>query len=423
MAAEQRRSAASGECPLPPVPSRRLWHLAGNLLLALAASVATYAALEMMLRLAAHRILPGGESFSTASIFRPEDDPVGYALEPGSSRILCAGGAYTVRDRINALGLRDVERRYANPSGIGRILLLGDSFTFGQGVPMEGCFARRMERDLRGVEVINSGVPGYGLDQEYLLYKDRAHRFGADLVLLVFFINDLDFPSSMDLVRDDSGLPVRFSHRSEVVARREAKAPHGLRGAISSCLRAHSLLYALVRDRLDTLRYRLDHPDAKPASHGRRPDYLTVFLRSPNGEAMEKWEHGFRTLDALRALVEGNGSQLAIASIPASWQLSEDRFDRWARFFGVDPKTISRTKPDEMLAEWCRRTGTPFLPLLDAFDGREGAGLYFPYDLHLDSRGHEIAAEAIEAFLRARHLVPGGGTGAGGRTERAGNPR
>ena len=423
MAAEQRRSAASGECPPPPVPSRRLRHLAGNLLLALAASVATYAALEIMLRVAAHRILPGGESFSTACIFRPEDDPVGYALEPGTSRILCAGGAYTVRDRINSLGLRDVERRYENPSGIGRILLLGDSFTFGQGVPMESCFARRMDRDLRGVEVINSGVPGYGLDQEYLLYKDRARRFGADLVLLVFFVNDLDFPASMDLVRDESGLPVRFRHRSEVVARREARAPRGLRGAISSCLKAHSVLYSLVRDRLDTLRYRLEHSDAIPGAQGRRPDYLTVFLTAPDGEAKEKWERGFRTLDALRALVERNGSHLAIASIPASWQLSEERFDGWAGYFGVDPRTISRTKPDEMLAGWCRRTGTPFLPLLDAFDGRGSAGLYFPYDLHLSSRGHEIAAEAIEAFLRARHLVPGDRAGTGERTQPAGTPR
>ena len=421
MAAEQRGAAASAECPTGPVLSPRLRRLAGNLLLALAASAATFATLETALRIAAHRILPGGESFTTASIFHPEDDPVGYALEPGTSRILCAGGAYTVRDRINALGLRDVERSYENPSGNGRILLLGDSFTFGQGVPMEDCFARKMERDLRGVEVINSGVPGYGLDQEYLLYKDRGQRFDPDLVVLVFFVNDLEFPSSMDLVRDRSGLPVRFSHRSEVVARREAKAPHGLSGAISSCLRAHSLLYSLVRDRLDTLRYRLAHPDAKPDLDARRPSYLTVFLSAPDAAATEKWERGFRTLDALHALVEGNGGKLAIASIPASWQLSEDRFDRWAGFYGVDPKTISRTKPDEMLAGWCRRTGTPFLPLLDTFDGREG--LYFNYDLHLDSRGHALAAEAIEAFLRARHLVPGDRTGARGRTERAGAPR
>jgi len=411
MTVEQRGApATSGHAPIPS-RSGRFRRLTGNLILALVACTATYAAVEIALRLAAHRILPGGEWLTTATVFRQGDDPVGYSLRPGASRLLCTGGAYTVRDRINSLGLRDVERTYENPSGAGRILLLGDSFTFGQGVPMDDCFARRMERELGGVQVINAGVPGYGLDQEYLLYKDRAYKFGAEVVLLVFFINDLEFPTSMNLVRDDSGLPVRFSHRSEVVEQREAKAPRGLRGAVSSWMKAHSLLYSLVRNRIDNLRYRLRNPDAEPAEREGYPGYLTVFLKEPDEETAAKWERGFRTLDALRTLVEGNGGKLAIASIPASWQLSEDRLDKWAAGFGFDPSTLSRTKPDEMLDGWCRKTGTPFLPLLHAYDGQERTDLYFPYDLHLNSRGHEIAAKEIEAFLKARDLVPGVRTG------------
>lgn len=404
---DERSGAPAGSSPEAP-PRRRLRHrrLLANLLLALAASAATYAAVEITLRLAAHRILPGGEWLTTAGIFRPGDDPVGYSLEPGASRLLCTGGAYTVRDRINSLGLRDVERTFANPSGIGRILLLGDSFTFGQGVSMEESFARRMEKQLGGVEVINAGVPGYGLDQEYLLYKDRAHKFGADLVILVFFINDLEFPTSMNLVRDDSGLPASFSHRPEVVAKRLAKAPRGLRGAVSSWLKAHSLLYSLVRNRLDNMRYRMQNPDEEQVTREGYPGYLTLFFREPDEATREKWERGFQTLDALHALVVSHGAKLAVASIPASWQLSDDRLEKWAAGFGVDPARLSRRKPDEMLAGWCRKTGTPFLGLLDAFDGQERTEIYFPYDLHLNAKGHEIAASQIEGFLRARDLVP-----------------
>jgi len=50
--------------------------------------------------------------------------------------------------------------------------------------------------------------------------------------------------------------------------------------------------------------------------------------------------------------------------------------------------------------EWCERSGTECLDLLDAFDGGSREELYFPHDLHWTAKGHETAAGAIEPLVR-----------------------
>jgi lysophospholipase L1-like esterase len=51
--------------------------------------------------------------------------------------------------RINAQGFRDRERVRPKPSGMYRILVLGDSVTFGFGVQPEESFTRLLEAELK----------------------------------------------------------------------------------------------------------------------------------------------------------------------------------------------------------------------------------------------------------------------------------
>lgn len=96
--------------------------------------------------------------------------------------------------RINQQGLR-ADREYATPkpSGIRRILVLGDSFVFGSGVESGETFAARLESARRGLEVLNLGVPGYTSTHAVELLAKRGLRFEPDGVVL--FISDNDFYS------------------------------------------------------------------------------------------------------------------------------------------------------------------------------------------------------------------------------------
>jgi len=96
---------------------------------------------------------------------------------------------YTSNVKINSKGIRDEEHEYAKGGGIFRILVLGDSMTWGFGVEAEERYTDVLE-DMLGnnFETINMGTSGYGTDQEYLLLKEDGIKYNPDLVIFDFDI-------------------------------------------------------------------------------------------------------------------------------------------------------------------------------------------------------------------------------------------
>jgi lysophospholipase L1-like esterase len=108
-------------------------------------------------------------------------------------------GAYV---EINSMGLRDREFEIKKPTGTYRILVLGDSITFGFGVEPQHAFCEVLERRLnveiapglrnKRFEVINSGVGNYNTAQEVAYFTHRGQILNPDLVLLAFYVNDAE---------------------------------------------------------------------------------------------------------------------------------------------------------------------------------------------------------------------------------------
>jgi hypothetical protein len=99
----------------------------------------------------------------------------------------------------NAQGLRmDYDLSVEKLPGSRRILLVGDSFTFGYGVQQNEAFPAELQRlldpDHRRIEVINAGfASGFTLDTEYLFTREVGAKWHPDLVLVgVSLSNDLD---------------------------------------------------------------------------------------------------------------------------------------------------------------------------------------------------------------------------------------
>jgi len=135
-----------------------------------------------------------------------------FVLDPGDGRCvgLEPGGESTyngtvlrippVVHAVNEHGYRGPARPPARTDEVLRIVALGDSFTFGQGVAAEHALPSQLEtllQDRRGdgtVEVLNFGVPGYNLRESTEQYLYFARRWQPDLVVLFLFENDLDKP-------------------------------------------------------------------------------------------------------------------------------------------------------------------------------------------------------------------------------------
>jgi lysophospholipase L1-like esterase len=101
---------------------------------------------------------------------------------------------------VNSLGLRGGE--VAQTKGVERrILVLGDSLVYGQGVGDDETVPHYLERALRSAaggdgawRVINGGLRGYGTAQELALLDELAERIDPDVVVLVWYWNDLAEP-------------------------------------------------------------------------------------------------------------------------------------------------------------------------------------------------------------------------------------
>jgi len=101
-------------------------------------------------------------------------------------------GATSDSGAITASGIR-ATREYAAapPPGVVRIAAFGDSFVHGDEVTTGETWAAALERALPGVEVLNYGVAGYGLDQALLRYECCGARLSPHVVLFGVITDDV----------------------------------------------------------------------------------------------------------------------------------------------------------------------------------------------------------------------------------------
>lgn len=110
------------------------------------------------------------------------DSRLGWSLKSFSIGYSDATGS-KIEYKINSHGLRSREAGYEKPDNIFRIILLGDSRTFGYGCSIEKHFSSLIENNFKDLEVINMGVCGYGVDQELLALELEGLKYRPDLVL------------------------------------------------------------------------------------------------------------------------------------------------------------------------------------------------------------------------------------------------
>ncbi|MGE3881283.1 MAG: SGNH/GDSL hydrolase family protein [Planctomycetota bacterium] len=94
----------------------------------------------------------------------------------------------------NSLGFRDLDFARAKPAGEYRVLALGDSFTYGLGVPLERTWPQLLEQHLRETgpaEVINAGWPNTSPADTLGWFAADGIAFEPDLVLVAICLNDL----------------------------------------------------------------------------------------------------------------------------------------------------------------------------------------------------------------------------------------
>jgi len=116
------------------------------------------------------------------------DAQLGWRNVPNlvTSRINAAGEEWSIRTD------QDGQRLLTQtPHARSRMLILGDSLSFGEGIDIEDRFDVRMLPSLSDMRIINTGTIGYGTDQEYVAFLNWKHVLRpGDIILIVLNKSD-----------------------------------------------------------------------------------------------------------------------------------------------------------------------------------------------------------------------------------------
>src|SRR5690348_14050375 len=114
------------------------------------------------------------------------DKACGYRHKPVQSVRFLGNGIF-----INQLGLRDAREFETKPEGTKRILVLGDSVTWG-GVTLRDSelFTWKLERSMPQTEVVNAGVNGYSVEQMVSLYESHLTALKPDVIVAYCITGD-----------------------------------------------------------------------------------------------------------------------------------------------------------------------------------------------------------------------------------------
>ena len=311
-----------------------------------------------------------------------EDPDLGWRLRPGHRHT----GPNGEQVAINSHGLRDPERPREKAPGTRRVVVLGDSFTFGSAIAAEDGFCRQLEGLLgTGVEVINAGVPRYSTIQEAGWLEREGLAWQPDALVVAFFVgNDV-----WENLTGTGGAALRVRD-GELV-----QAVHTERGFWRR-LRNRSHLYRLLKRLPSLLGDRLRGEDPLEREyHQLEAERMALCLRDEGASWAEGWEQTRAALARIRHLA--GALPVVLLVVPDEFQVDEGLRAAVCRRQRLDPQAYDLLRPQRRLAELAAANGFELVDPLPELQRRTGAGerLYLPLDSHWNRAGNQVAAEAL----------------------------
>jgi len=358
-----------------------------------------------------------------ASFYRLERE-FGYVLRPGAE-------GWNVKEhenyvRISSQGLRDREHTLQRPANVIRIAVVGDSFAEAREVDQDATYWSVMERELNRslpvgsprIEVINFGVDGYGLAQEYMVIKRRIWQYDPQIIILSGTLHSFVLRGSRKFGTNSAEGPVPFyvrrngelelddisvneqaafvspSHRSDVIA------------DLTNESRILSLVNALRR-KLSTeaneLERRIDGPASAVAGVSR--NYENGVLRGPvDPDYSEAWAVAEELIRHSQAEASRHHAEFWLFLLDMAPQVDPDAGKRMAmmRDLGIDDLFLA----DKSLADFATQEDIMHATLaqkmlafaeenhvvLHGFKNRRNKG-------HWNEMGHRVAGRLIAQEL------------------------
>lgn len=349
------------------------------------------------------------------------DDEIGWCLKPGTYLIKPPNRFNKHTAYINRYGIRCSDITPEKQEGETRIVILGDSFTYGKVSNEEEIFSSRLEKLLNGggggrrFDVLNAGVMGYGTAQEWLLMKRLAEKgIVGDVYVVMFFTNDI-----LDNLRlrnpdlsvnkyqpgyalDGNGrLVLEHPPYHQSVTGTDSASGNAQRPKRTNLLRILEIrIESFLQTKPEIIRalgkigLDIDFP--------RLPGLLNAWYHD------EVITRGVPLMKALLAEIrdeaERRDAVLLVGLIPSQVQIYSEVYGPMLEktFTGnelVDRFMSDQQRPQRIMGSICDELGVPFLDLYPILRDNNDKSLYIPREGHFSSGGHEITARSLSTFI------------------------
>lgn len=371
-----------------------------NILLFIISLLVLLLILEMAFRIFLPQVAYSSARQNSPKIWQ-NSDYLPATLKPNAEDIhIGPYGDFNVTIKINSYGLRDYERPIS--MGHARILVVGDSLTFGHGVEMNETFPKQLERmlnrDGQKYQVFNAGNAGGESPGPYYLYlKNYAMgKFEPDIIILGFSYTDFSDPRRYNITMDENGLPSAIRSTFYYV-------DDDGRGR-------------LTRSAIPLLKYR---PVYKTYEFFLTNSHLFTFINKAatnifliprrdrffdseySNEMQAYWDFQKKSMLAISELAKKNKAKFIIAVIPDRRQIVDELWSQYAEI--LDDAQLNRTKPSDLVAEFGKENNITVINLYSIFyEKNKDSTIYLKYDGHLIPEGHKIVADEIHKQINKK---------------------
>jgi len=291
---------------------------------------------------------------------------------------------FSIKLKTNALGLRDRDYSEMKDDSTYRILMLGDSHTFGWGVKLNNIFSEIIEQKLNTYsskfkfEVLNCGVYGYGTGHQSKFLTKYGYQMDPDLVVVAMdFLHDIKNNNKGRYWLEDNnvikGSKTCFAKRSRSFTR---DLP------FLSFLRGHCHFCRFIGPEI-----------LKMSAQIFNSNHSNNDTESSNEEF--DLENTKKFFDFLNKELKNRRIKFVVVILPEFESLKQE--------FEIDPNFWNLLRSFE---GFLSREEIIYLSLQKFFEQKlNSSDLTFKYSHHFNAKGHKFIAEQIKEFLNERSLL------------------
>lgn len=287
----------------------------------------------------------------------------------------------------NSLGLRDREVRTVDLKKKGpRILLIGDSYCEGVGIPWEKTFAGLLSKNLapQGVEVLNAGVMSYTPILERIKIRYLLENQGLMFQRVVLFLDLSDIKDELFYEEDAAGRAREIPYGPFASQAGWGTWVENLGEFVENIIEPNFVIIgALARNLKIEMRKIARKELGKKGAFTSLPDWIQYWETEdpPKKEIAERGVAKLQAnLDLLNRYLENRGISLTLVIFP-----------RQEYFM----KAGEETRVQKIWRGWSLANGVDYIDLFPAFSTPDSSRYYIPGDGHWDVAGHALVAEIL----------------------------